>query len=65
MIKGIADLTRRVRPNIIIGMGLVAALGISVSLLGYHMSSEGIISAAGVGSIIGIVNLCSKILEQE
>ena len=33
--------------------------------MGYLMDNEGIISAAGVGAIIGIVNLCSKILERD
>ena len=33
--------------------------------MGYRMENEGIISAAGVGAIIGIVNLCGKILERD
>ena len=65
MIDGIADLIRRFRPNILAGMLFVASLGGGVSWLGYLMESEGIISAAGVGAIIGIVNLCGKILENE
>ena len=63
MINGIADLIRRFRPNILAGMLFVTVLGAGVSWLGYLMGSEGIISAAGVGAIIGIVNLCGKILE--
>ena len=65
MINGIADLIRRFRPNILAGMLFVTVLGAGVSWLGYLMESEGIISAAGVGAIIGIVNLCGKILENE
>jgi len=65
MIDGIADLIRRFRPNILAGMLFVTVLGAGVSWLGYLMASEGIISAAGVGAIIGIVNLCGKILENE
>jgi len=65
MINGIADLIRKFRPNILAGMLFVAVLGAGVSWFGYLMESEGIISAAGVGAIIGIVNLCGKILENE
>ena len=46
-------------------MLFVASLGVGISFLGFLMDNEGIISAAGVGAIIGITNLCSKILEQE
>ena len=65
MIEGVGDLVKKLRPNICVGMLFVASLGIGVSFLGFLMDNEGIISAAGVGAIIGITNLCSKILEQE
>jgi len=65
MIEGIGDLVRKLRPNICVGMLFVASLGVGISFLGFLMDNEGIISAAGVGAIIGITNLCSKILEQE
>jgi hypothetical protein len=58
-------LVRRFRPNIFAGMLFITMLGGGVSWLGFRMDSEGTISAAGVGAIIGIVNLCSKILESE
>ena len=65
MINGIGNLVKRIRPNIIVGILVIAALGGYISWLGYRLDNEGIISAAGVGAIIGITNLCSKILESE
>ena len=65
MIEGIGELVRRFRPNIFAGMLFVTCLGGGMSWFGYLMDNEGIISAAGVGAIIGIVNLCSKILERD
>ena len=55
----------KIRPNILIAMVLVATLGLGISSLGYKMSNEGIISAAGVGAIVAISNLAGKILEKE
>ena len=65
MIEGMGDLLKRFRPNILAGMLFVTILGGGISWIGYLMGNEGVISAAGVGSIIGILNLCSKILESE
>ncbi len=65
MIEGMGDLLKRFRPNILAGMLFVTILGGGISWIGYLMGNEGVISAAGVGAIIGIVNLCSKILESE
>ena len=65
MIEGMGDLLKRFRPNILAGMLFVTILGGGISWIGYLMGTEGVISAAGVGAIIGIVNLCSKILESE
>ena len=65
MIAGLGELVRRFRPNIFAGMAFVTILGGGISWLGYLLENEGIISAAGVGAIIGIVNLCSKILERD
>ena len=65
MIEGIGELVRRFRPNIFAGRLFVTCLGGGISWFGYLMDNEGIISAAGVGAIIGIVNLCSKILERD
>ena len=65
MIEGMGDLLKRFRPNILAGMLFVTILGGGISWIGYLMGNEGGISAAGVGAIIGIVNLCSKILESE
>lgn len=65
MIEGLVDLLRRFRPNIFAGMLFVTLLGGGISWMGYLMENEGIISAAGVGTIIGIINLCSKILESD
>jgi|TARA_R110002020_G_scaffold58657_1_gene160845 hypothetical protein len=65
MIEGMGELIRRFRPNIFAGMLFVTALGGGISYMGYRMGNEGVISAAGVGAIIGIINLCSKILETD
>jgi len=65
IIEGFGELVKRFRPNIFAGMAFVTLLGGGISWMGYLMGNEGIISAAGVGAIIGIVNLCSKILERD
>ena len=65
MIEGLVDLLRRFRPNIFAGMLFVTFLGGVISYMGYLMDNEGVISAAGVGTIIGIINLCNKILESD
>ena len=62
---GIGNILQRVRPNILLGMILIAVLGIGISWIGWKMEQEGIISAAGVGSIVAISNLAGKILETE
>ena len=62
---GIGNILQRVRPNILLGMILIAILGIGISWIGWQMEQEGIISAAGVGSIVAISNLAGKILETE
>ena len=62
---GIGNILKRVRPNILLGMILIAILGIGISWIGWQMEQEGIISAAGVGSIVAISNLAGKILETE
>ena len=46
-------------------MLFVTILGGMISYMGYLMDNEGVISAAGVGTIIGIINLCNKILESD
>tara|TARA_Y100000034_G_scaffold134808_1_gene204367 strand:- start:346 stop:531 length:186 start_codon:yes stop_codon:yes gene_type:complete len=55
----------RVRPNILIAMILIGTLGVTISYMGYRMTNEGIISAAGVGAIMALSNLSGKILEKE
>mgnify|MGYP000554283505 CR=1 FL=1 len=55
----------KIRPNILVGMCLVALLGIAISYIGLRLDNEGIISSAGVGSIVAISNLAGKILEKE
>lgn len=59
------ELIGKIRPNILIAMVLIAVLGLGVSFVGFKMTNEGIISAAGVGAIIAISNLAGKILEKE
>ena len=63
--EGIGDVIKRVRPNILCGILLIAGLGMGISYIGWQMEMEGIISAAGVGGIVAISNLAGKILETE
>jgi len=65
ILTGIGNILTRVRPNILLGMILIAVLGLGISWIGFQMGMEGIISAAGVGSIVAISNLAGKILETE
>ena len=55
----------KLRPNIVIAMVLMATIGIVVAGMGWRMGNEGIMSAAGVGALVGIANLGAKILEGE
>ena len=55
----------RIKPNIIIAILAISALGILVSFMGYKMGQEGIITGAGIGSIVAIANLATKILDGE
>jgi hypothetical protein len=65
ILNGVGNIFMRVRPNILLGMILITVLGMGISWIGYKMGMEGIISAAGVGSIVAISNLAGKILETE
>ena len=65
ILNGIGDILKRIRPNIMLGMIIIAVLGMVISYIGWQMGMEGIISAAGVGSIVAISNLAGKILETE
>ena len=53
----------RIKPNIIIAILAISTLGILVSYMGYKMEQEGIITGAGIGSIVAIANLATKILD--
>jgi hypothetical protein len=55
----------RIKPNIIIAILAISTLGILVSFMGYKMEQEGIITGAGIGSIVAIANLATKILDGE
>ena len=55
----------RIKPNIIIAILAISILGILVSYMGYKMEQEGIITGAGIGSIVVIANLATKILDGE
>ena len=58
-------LIARVKPNIVFAILSITALGLLISLMGYFMGQEGIITGAGVGSIIAIANIAHKILDHE
>ena len=55
----------RIKPNIVFAILSITALGLLISLMGYFMGQEGIITGAGVGSIIAIANIAHKILDHE
>jgi len=55
----------RIKPNIVFAILSITTLGLLISLLGYFMDQEGIITGAGVGSIVAVANLATKILDNE
>jgi len=55
----------RIKPNILIAILAITALGLTVSFMGFKMEQEGIITGAGIGSIVAIANLATKILDGE
>ena len=55
----------RIKPNIIIAILAISTLGVLVSFMGYKMEQEGIITGAGIGSIVALANLATKILDGE
>jgi hypothetical protein len=46
-------------------MLLIAFLGGFIAFLGFRLDNEGLMSGAGIGSIVAISNLAGKILETE
>ena len=64
--SGFHSAGEKIRPNILFAMMMVTGLGILVSYFGFQMDgNEAIISGAGVGAIVAIVNLAGKILEDD
>ena len=59
------SLLARVKPNIFFAILAITTLGLLVSFRGYKMEQEGIITGAGIGSIVAIANLATKILDGE
>jgi hypothetical protein len=59
------SLLGKVRPNILVAMLLIAFLGGFIAFLGFRLDNEGLMSGAGIGSIVAISNLAGKILETE
>jgi uncharacterized membrane protein len=55
----------KIKPNIIFAIFAISLLGLLISWMGFHMGQEGIITGAGVGSIVAIANLATKILDNE
>ena len=55
----------RIKPNIVFAILSITILGLLISLMGFHMGQEGIITGAGVGSIVAVANLATKILDGE
>ena len=58
-------LIARIKPNILIAILAITTLGLLVSYMGFKMEQEGIITGAGIGSIVAIANLATKILDGE
>ena len=63
--KAMMSLLARIKPNIIFAILSITTLGLIISLMGYFMGQEGIITGAGVGSIVAVANLAHKILDNE
>ena len=59
------SLIARIKPNIVFAILSITILGLLISLMGFHMGQEGIITGAGVGSIVAVANLATKILDGE
>ena len=59
------SLIARITPNIVFAILSITTLGLLISLMGFHMGQEGIITGAGVGSIVAVANLATKILDGE
>ena len=59
------SLLARIKPNIVFAILSITTLGLIVSMMGYFLNQEGIITGAGVGSIIAIANIAHKILDHE
>ena len=55
----------RIRPNILAAMTIIGFLGLGIAKIGLAMDNGELVSAAGVGAIVGVVNLAGKILEKE
>ena len=55
----------RIKPNIVFAILAITTLGLIVSMMGYYLNQEGIITGAGVGSIIASANIAHKILDHE
>ena len=55
----------RIKPNIVFAILSITVLGLIVSMMGYFLNQEGIITGAGVGSSIAIANIAHKILDHE
>ena len=55
----------RIKPNIVFAILSITVLGLLISLMGFLLEQEGLISGAGVGSIVAIANLAHKILDNE
>ena len=55
----------RIKPNIVFAIASITTLGLLISLMGFYMGQEGIITGAGVGSIVAVANLAHKILDNE
>ena len=64
-LSGTSTFFIKIRPNILLAMLLVSSIGIAVSILGYHMVNDAVVTAAGVGAIVAVTNLGGKILDVE
>jgi hypothetical protein len=63
--KSISDLVGRIRPNILLSMILVSALGAISMYIGWKMDFTEIVAGASGTTILAISNLAMKILEKD
>lgn len=55
----------RIRPNILIAMLIIGGLGLAVSVLGYRMEMEAVVTGSSGIALTSITALAMKVLEKD